>query len=207
MWAITRWGGEAESHEPNGGPDAPEADLRERRRHARPVHRHRGCSAFAASQLGKNTVGTKQLKKNAVTTAKIKNEAVTAAKVKKGTLTGTQINASTLGTVPTAQTARESQTSHEAETAATANALAPSEPWHEVTSLDLCTTIPVFVDWEPAGGEFAAPAYYRDQVGIVHLRGAVKCQFAASGLCGFPTTSRLRPKPTSTSRPLWGKAP
>ena len=30
---------------------------------------------------------------------------MTAAKVKKGTLTGTQINASTLGTVPVAQTA------------------------------------------------------------------------------------------------------
>src|SRR6478672_9459693 len=61
-----------------------------------------GASAFAATQLAKNSVGPKQLKKNAVTTAKIKNEAVTAAKVKKGALTGTQINASTLGQVPSA---------------------------------------------------------------------------------------------------------
>jgi hypothetical protein len=61
-----------------------------------------GASAFAASQLGKNSVGPKQLKKNAVTTAKVKKEAITAAKIKKGTLTGTQINASTLGTVPSA---------------------------------------------------------------------------------------------------------
>ena len=37
-----------------------------------------GASAFAASQLGKNTVGTKQLKKNSVTTAKIKKQAITA---------------------------------------------------------------------------------------------------------------------------------
>ena len=65
-----------------------------------------GASAFAASQLGKNTVGPKQLKKNAVTTAKIKNEAVSAGKVKKGTLTGTQINVSTLGTVPSAMSAQ-----------------------------------------------------------------------------------------------------
>jgi hypothetical protein len=64
-----------------------------------------GASAFAASQLGKNTVGPKQIKKNAVTTAKIKNEAVTAAKVKKGTLTGTQINLASLGTVPSAANA------------------------------------------------------------------------------------------------------
>lgn len=43
-----------------------------------------GASAFAATQLGKNTVGSKQLKKNAVTAAKIKNKAVTAAKIKDG---------------------------------------------------------------------------------------------------------------------------
>jgi hypothetical protein len=61
-----------------------------------------GGAAYAASQLGKNTVGTKQLKKNAVTTAKVKKEAITATKVKNGTLTGKQINASTLGIVPSA---------------------------------------------------------------------------------------------------------
>jgi hypothetical protein len=68
-----------------------------------------GASAFAATQLAKNSVGPKQLKKNAVTTAKIKNEAVTAAKVKKGTLTGTQINLASLGTVPSATTAANAQ--------------------------------------------------------------------------------------------------
>ncbi len=61
-----------------------------------------GGAAYAASHLGKNSVGTKQLKKNAVTTAKINKEAVTGAKIKKGTLTGDQINVSTLGTVPNA---------------------------------------------------------------------------------------------------------
>ncbi len=47
-----------------------------------------GATAFAASQLGKNSVGTKQLKKNAVTTAKIKNSAVTTNKIKNGAVTG-----------------------------------------------------------------------------------------------------------------------
>jgi hypothetical protein len=61
-----------------------------------------GGAAYAASHLGKNSVGTKQLKNNAVTTVKIKNQAVTAAKVKNGALTGKQIDASTLGTVPNA---------------------------------------------------------------------------------------------------------
>jgi hypothetical protein len=64
-----------------------------------------GGAAFAASHLGKNSVGSKQLKKNAVTTAKIKKQAVTGAKVKKDTLTGTQIDESKLGTVPSAQIA------------------------------------------------------------------------------------------------------
>ncbi len=67
-----------------------------------------GASAFAASQLGKNTVGPKQLKKNSVTAAKIKAGAVTSAKI-GGTLSGTQINASTLGTVPSASSAENAQ--------------------------------------------------------------------------------------------------
>ncbi len=55
-----------------------------------------GGTAFAASQLGKNTVGSKQLKKNAVTTAKIKNKAVTGAKIKPETITGTQVKKQSL---------------------------------------------------------------------------------------------------------------
>jgi hypothetical protein len=43
-----------------------------------------GATALAATQLAKNSVGTKQLKSNAVTAAKIKKEAVTAAKIKNG---------------------------------------------------------------------------------------------------------------------------
>jgi len=73
-----------------------------------------GATAFAAAQLGKNSVGTKQLKKNAVTTAKIKKNAIngakikknaiTTAKVKNGAITGAKVNTSTLGTVPSAST-------------------------------------------------------------------------------------------------------
>jgi hypothetical protein len=40
-----------------------------------------GASAFAATQLAKNSVGSKQLKKNAVTSPKIKNGAVTTNKI------------------------------------------------------------------------------------------------------------------------------
>ena len=61
-----------------------------------------GGAAYAASHLGKKTVGAKQLKPNAVTTAKIKKSAVTGAKIKAdsidsskiadGSVTGTDIN-------------------------------------------------------------------------------------------------------------------
>ena len=117
-----------------------------------------GGAALAASQLGKNSVGTKQLKKNAVTTAKVKREAITAAKVKKGTLTGTQINVSTLGTVPTARTAQ------------TATALAPPEAWHEVGA----PGEPAFqFGWHnvPSFEKAETVAFYKDQGGEVHLRG------------------------------------
>ena len=85
-----------------------------------------GGTGYAISKLPKNSVGPKQLKKNAVTTAKVKSEAITDAKIKKGTLAGTQINASTLGTVPSANSAQNAQT------AQTANALSPGEAWHVV---------------------------------------------------------------------------
>lgn len=122
-----------------------------------------GGTGIAASQLGKNTVGTKQLKKNAVTTAKIKKGAVTAAKVKKRTLTGAQINASTLGTVPSAQAAQ---------TAQTANALAPPEAWHVVGAPGEPTFATGWHNWQL--GEVPEPesvAFFKDREGIVHLKG------------------------------------
>lgn len=64
-----------------------------------------GGTAFAASQLGKNSVGAKQLKKNAVTAAKLKKNAVTGAKIKPGAVTGAKIDEGSLGTVPNAASA------------------------------------------------------------------------------------------------------
>jgi hypothetical protein len=50
-----------------------------------------GGAAYAASHLGKKTVGAKQLKPNAVTTAKIKKNAVTKAKIATGAVDSTKI--------------------------------------------------------------------------------------------------------------------
>jgi hypothetical protein len=55
-----------------------------------------GGAAYAASHLGKKTVGAKQLKPNAVTSAKIKNNAVTGAKIKNGAVTGAKVGAGSI---------------------------------------------------------------------------------------------------------------
>jgi hypothetical protein len=65
-----------------------------------------GGSAYAATQLKKNSVGSKQLKSNAVTTAKIKD----------GAITGSKVQLSTLGTVPSATTATRATTAGNADT-------------------------------------------------------------------------------------------
>ncbi|HEY5052248.1 MAG TPA: hypothetical protein VII45_02450 [Solirubrobacterales bacterium] len=64
-----------------------------------------GATAFAANELGKNSVGSRQLKSKSVTTGKIANNAVNGAKVAKHSLTGDDINLAALGTVPTAASA------------------------------------------------------------------------------------------------------
>lgn len=86
-----------------------------------------GGTAFAASQLGKNTVGSKQLKKNAVTTAKIKNGAVTGAKIKT----------STLGTVPSATSAESAKNATHAGTADSAKNAAHAD---SATTADKATS-------------------------------------------------------------------
>ncbi len=120
-----------------------------------------GATAFAATKLAKNSVGTKQ----------IKNSAVTAAKIKKGTITGTQINLAKLGTVPSATNAATANT---ATTASTANALAAMEP----TRLVGASGQPPFLD---GSSNFEAPpfklqpvGFYKDHDNIVHLTGTPK---------------------------------
>jgi hypothetical protein len=85
-----------------------------------------GGTGYAATQLAKNSVGTKQLKKNAVVSSKIKknavigskikNNAITGSKVKDHSLTGADINLSALGAVPTASHAANADHATSADT-------------------------------------------------------------------------------------------
>lgn len=138
-----------------------------------------GGAAYAAGHLGKNSVGSKQLKKNAVTTAKIKSEAVTAAKVKTGTLTGKQVDASTLGTVPSAGHATNSDT---------AGGLTPPEPFHEVGT----SGEPQFQNGcANIGGHDSTVAFMKDREGFVHLKGQYTC--AKPGKVAFQLPAGYRP--------------
>jgi hypothetical protein len=64
-----------------------------------------GAGAYAAGQIGKDTVGSRQLKSKAVTTGKVAPNAINGSKVADGSLTGADIKLSALGTVPAAETA------------------------------------------------------------------------------------------------------
>jgi hypothetical protein len=93
-------------------------------------------SAYAGTQLPKNSVGPKQLKKNAVTTAKIKagavtepkiaNAAVTGPKIADNAVTGAKVDESSLGQVPSAATAGSATAAATATDAAALNGI-PSD--------------------------------------------------------------------------------
>jgi hypothetical protein len=113
-----------------------------------------GGAAFAASQLPKNSVGSKQLKKNAVITSKIKKDAVTGAKVKE----------STLGPVPSAESIPPAEATHLVGTA--------GQPSFENGSGNFVVE---GVHLEPVG-------FYKDHEGIVHLQGIAKAGTGAGGI-------------------------
>lgn len=79
-----------------------------------------GGSAYAATQLPKNSVGPKQLKANAVTGPKIKNGAVTGSKIGANSVTGANVDESTLGRVPSAASAERAATADRAAVAESA---------------------------------------------------------------------------------------
>jgi hypothetical protein len=87
-----------------------------------------GGTAFAATNLAQNSVGTAQIKNNAVTTSKLKAGAVTGAKIATGTL----------GTVPSATKAANAQTVGGQSAAQITAAAAPRCPAGTVLAAGLC---------------------------------------------------------------------
>ncbi len=159
-----------------------------------------GGGAAVAAGIGKNSVGTKQLKKSFVTTVKVRNGAITEAKIAKGavtaskiadgSLTGAQIDASTLGAVPSAHTAGTASTANVADTAGIAKSLTPSEPWHVVGA----PGEPKFSGtWFSSGTSYGPVAFYKDQTGIVHLKGPAANSVSGDEIFRLPLGFRPDP--------------
>jgi hypothetical protein len=139
-----------------------------------------GSGAYAATQLPKNSVGTKQLKKNSVTKAKIKQNSVVTAKIGGNAVTGAKVNESTLGTVPSAAdaanaghagTADTAANAGHADTATTASGLSAPEAVHYIGD----PGEPQFKGGYENAFEGETPAgFWKDHDCMVHLFGIVK---------------------------------
>jgi hypothetical protein len=142
-----------------------------------------GGASYAATQLPKNSVGTKQLR----------NNAVTGAKIKKGAVTGAKIKLSTLGTVPSATNATNATNAANASQlggrSPSAYASTQLEPVHYVGALGEPTFESGCENYDPKSRE--PIGFYKDPFGIVHLVGRGKgCSFAESV---FTLPSGFRP--------------
>ena len=116
---------------------------------------------YAATQLRKNSVGTKQLKNSAVSEAKIADGAVSQSKISGG-----------------AQSALRSGPAGGALAGSYPNPrLAPAEQMHEVAYSDFgsCSAGVSWKNMNDTNPNFPKVGFYRDPFGVVHLRGAVRC--------------------------------
>jgi len=135
-----------------------------------------GGSAFAASQLAKNSVGTTQIKNNAITAAKIKKEAVTGSKLKVSTL-GTVPSATNASHAGSADTATHATSADTAGQASNANSLggAPASAYakNELEAVHVVGAAgqPTFEHGCINPGTFGPVGFYKDPFGIVHLQG------------------------------------
>ena len=123
-----------------------------------------GGASYAATQLPRNSVGSRQLKSNAVTTAKIK----------RGAVTGTKVKLSSLGKVPSAGHADTADQAGNADSLAGLSAsrylTSPTEPVRLIGAPGNPGFGSGFKNFGPA---FAPAGFYKDQFGIVHLQGLV----------------------------------
>jgi len=92
-----------------------------------------GGAAFAATKLGKSSVGTEQLKGEAVTKGKLAPDSVNSKKVVNGSLTGEDIYSMSLGEVPRAVNAEHADS---ATTAGSANSASTATNASHATTAD-----------------------------------------------------------------------
>jgi hypothetical protein len=138
-----------------------------------------GGSSYAVSRInGKN----------------IKPRSITGSKLKPNTLTGKQIRESKLATVPNADKLDNLDSAAFVRSGAAAGgelagnypnpSLAPAEAFHVVGAAGQ----PSFQNsWTNFGGGFAQASFYKDQIGIVHLKGVITGGTVGSTAFVLPT--------------------
>jgi hypothetical protein len=159
-----------------------------------------GGSAYAATQLKKNSVGAKQLKKNAVSGAKVKDGSLSAADI--GGAVDSADHASTADRADSAVRATNAETSIDALRAANAERLGGSPSSAFVQTGQLGGFLPAQGHFEHS--DFGCPfdltswhnnnptvnettGYWRDPFGVVHLRGfAIRCGTAETTIFTLP---------------------
>jgi hypothetical protein len=135
-----------------------------------------GGAGYAATQLPKNSVGSRQLRANAVTGAKIKNAAVTGEKLAPSAL-GTVPAARHADAVAVAETATSVTSAARAGTVIAARSVTPPEPVRRIGTPGQ----PAFgAGWKNADFIPTPVGFYKDRKGIVHLEGEAQASAGAS---------------------------
>jgi hypothetical protein len=168
-----------------------------------------GGGAYAATQVKKNSVGTKQLKNNAVTGAKVKDGSLSAidisGSVSSADHASTAASADHASTAGSAAYATSAASSTDASRAENSDKLGGSPPsafiqmsqiggfiaaaHFEHSNFGCPIDLTVWHDNDPVVNE--TTGYWRDPFGVVHLRGfAIRCGTAEMTIFTLPSGFR-----------------